>query len=105
MESGIYVILGAIVGGLISFFSAQRASSGGKLEQELARVKKSRDLACQQIKAYHYLETRYAKEVAALMDQPEPKVRNRFRDDVETEIGIRPTWTATDAERAVSELS
>jgi hypothetical protein len=44
-------------------------------------------------------------EVATMMNQPEKTVQIRFRDDIETEIGIRPTWTSRDAENAISKLA
>jgi hypothetical protein len=104
MESGLYAVIGAFVGGLFSFLASQRGWYVSSLERELERIKKTRNLACQQVKAYYQLECRYVAEVAALMNQPEQTVRVRFRDDVENEFGTRPSWTARDAEEKISEL-
>jgi hypothetical protein len=104
MESGVYVIVGALVGGLFTFLSAQRTGYVSSLEKELAKVKRGRDAACQQIKAYYQLECRYAAEVSTMLNQSEQTVRIRFRNDIESEIGIRPSWTARDAEKELSEL-
>ena len=104
MESGFYVVIGVFIGGLFSYLSAQRAGHVASLERELARIKRSHNSACQQVKAYYQLESRYASEVSAMMDQPRQTVQNRFRDDVEQEFGIRPTWTARDVEKEIADL-
>lgn len=104
MESGIYVMAGAFVGGLFSFLSARRAGYVAGMEKELQRNKNRHILACQQIKAYYHLEALYVTEMAKLTGQAEQTIQIKFRNDVEVAGNVRPTWTARDADNEIMGL-
>lgn len=104
MESGIFVLAGAFIGGLFSFLTAQRGSHVAGLEKKLRRIEKVHVTACQQIKAYYRLETFYKAELAKLTSQAEQTVQIKFRTDVENAGFSRPTWTERDAENAIVDL-
>jgi len=104
MEQSFFVLAGAFIGGLFTYLSAYRGSYVSGLERELRRIKSKHLAACQQIKAYYYLEARYVTEISKLTEQTEQTVKIKNRDDVEMAGYPRPNWTARDADNAIAEL-
>ena len=93
--------------GIVAFFSyktTQKKDELQKLNDQLRRVNKNYADACKQIAAYYQLELTYASDLAAMTSKAERQLRIDYRDKVVSAGYQRPSWTAKDAQDAISQI-
>jgi hypothetical protein len=99
--TGIFAIVGALVGGLLSYLSARIGHRWGEAKSEIRKLS-------EQVAAYHRLEGLY-KSWAAEHD-PDSRAPKKIQEDMRREIEeiggyVRPRMTATEAREIMEKWS
>lgn len=95
VTSGLFALLGAVVGGLFTYFGAKAGHDWAKAKADIVRL-------CDQVAAYHKLEELYKEDLAkADPVRGKPKtLMEGMRESVQELPGfVRPNMSANEARK------
>ena len=96
--TGVFTILGAILGGIISYL-------GSRNERKIELLKSRVNLLSKQVISYWNLEKLYSDEIGRLLSRPSRTVLQEYRDKIESMDLERPTMTEKEAKRILTKNS
>ena len=107
MINGIFTIIGAIVGGIISYLTArdkkELTALHRKIEEQQEKIDSMKKYVVQlgaQVSAYWNVEKAYSEEIATMTNINAKTILQKHRDSIEAKGFVRPTLT----EKGVSDI-